>query len=61
MLADYFAMCSLLGPLDLERFCEGYAAHMRWRERWAGDTGELAAVVQYRLREGAGTRDTDAA
>jgi hypothetical protein len=45
-------VCSLLGKLDFETFCEGYAAHIRWREGWSGDTGKLGAAIPCLPREG---------
>lgn len=39
VLADYRSMCELVGPLDFETFCAGYACYEEWavaREHTSG-------------------------
>jgi len=31
VIADYLSMCKLLGPLDFETFCDGYAHYSEWK------------------------------
>ena len=45
VVADYLSMCRLLGPLDFDAFCDGYAQYGDWKAaRDDADTLPLASL-----------------
>ncbi|MEK6373215.1 MAG: hypothetical protein AABO58_11010 [Acidobacteriota bacterium] len=48
VLADYRSMCDLIGPLDVEVFCAGYACF----EEWKAAPNRRADVAACELRRG---------
>lgn len=52
ILADYTALCDLLGPLNFDTFCAGYVEHSAWLWKRARGTGPPASAVLLRSRCG---------
>lgn len=48
MLADYRSMSELIGPLDFDAFCAGYACF----EEWKAAPNRSADAAAYELRRG---------
>jgi hypothetical protein len=48
VLADYCSMCDLIGPLDVEVFCAGYA----FFEEWKAAPNRRADVAACELKRG---------